>query len=296
MACFSPLSAWQLTNGSIVFAERGDISRRLELPCGQCVGCRLERSRQWAIRVMHEASQHEHNCFITLTYNDDNLPANGSLNYRHFQNFMKRLRKYYVEFTVRFYMCGEYGENFARPHYHACIFGIMFDDLEQIGTSPAGSPIYRSAILEKLWPFGYSSVGEVTFESAAYVARYVMKKQTGQAAKAHYRDVDLSTGEIIDKVPEFNRMSLKPGIGAKWYEKFKGDVFPHDRVVINGVECKPPKYYDRLLKKDSPLEFERIQFERELDARSRSADNTVERLTVKAEVVAARLSRLKRHI
>ncbi|MEO5355656.1 MAG: hypothetical protein H7835_21005, partial [Magnetococcus sp. XQGC-1] len=93
---------------------------------GQCVGCRLERSRQWAIRVMHEASQHEHNCFITLTYNDDNLPANGSLNYRHFQNFMKRLRKYYVEFTVRFYMCGEYGENFARPHYHACIFAIMF--------------------------------------------------------------------------------------------------------------------------------------------------------------------------
>lgn len=245
---------------------------------------------------MHESSLHEHNCFITLTYNDEHLPSNGSLNYRHFQNFMKRMRKYYCEFIVRFYMCGEYGENFSRPHYHACIFGIMFDDLEQIGTSPAGSPIYRSRILEKLWPFGYSSVGEVTFESAAYVARYVMKKQTGQAAKAHYRDVDLSTGEVIDKTPEFNRMSLKPGIGAGWYSKFKSDVFPHDRVVINGVECQPPKFYDRLLKRDSPLEFEAIQFERELDARLRSKDNTAERLAVKAEVVAARLSRLKRVI
>nr|WAE43412.1 MAG: replication initiator protein [Microviridae sp.] len=296
MACFSPLSAWQLSNGSVVFAERGDIVRSLTLPCGQCIGCRLERSRQWAVRCLHESSLHDNNCFITLTYNDDCCPLDYSLNYRDFQLFMKRLRKAYTGIPIRFYMCGEYGENFGRPHFHAVIFGISFTDLDLVGKSPAGSSIYRSALLESLWTKGFSSVGAVTFESCAYVARYIMKKVTGVNADNHYEHVDTSTGEVIWRVPEFTRMSLKPGIGAQWFEKFVGDVFPHDRVVVNGKACKPPKYYDRLYSKYFPIDFENIQYEREIKAKLFLADTTPERLKVRAQVTEARLARFSRTI
>jgi len=295
MACYSPLSAYRLANGSVVFAERGDVISSLTLPCGQCIGCRLERSRQWAVRCMHESSLHDQNCFITLTYSTDHLPSDNSLNYRHFQLFMKRLRKY-AKVPVRFYMCGEYGEMGDRPHYHACLFGYAFSDLQLVNVSPAGSPIYRSSALESLWTFGFSSIGEVTFESAAYVARYIMKKITGHNSSAHYRDVDLSTGEIINRMPEFNRMSLKPGIGALWFDKFTSDVFPHDRVIINGVKSKPPRYYDKLYSKLDPIGFESIQYERELASIPLKADNTPDRLRVKSIVAEARLSQLKRSI
>ena len=295
MACFSPLSAYRLANGEVVFVERGDVVSSLTLPCGQCIGCRLERSRQWAVRCMHEASLHDNNCFITLTYSSEHLPSDNSLHYRHFQLFMKRLRKY-AKTPVRFYMCGEYGDMGGRPHYHACLFGYSFADLQLVNHSPAGSPIYRSAVLESLWTSGFSSVGEVTFESAAYVARYIMKKITGSQSDAHYRDVDLSSGEIITRCKEFNRMSLKPGIGAKWFEKFNTDVFPHDRVIINGSKSKPPRYYDKLYSRMNPIGFEDIQYFRELAAIPHSADNTPERLRVKSVVAQARLAQLKRSL
>ena len=208
---------------------------------------------------------------------------------------MKRLRKY-AKTPVRFYMCGEYGDMGGRPHYHACLFGYSFADLQLVNHSPAGSPIYRSAVLESLWTFGFSSVGEVTFESAAYVARYIMKKITGSQSDAHYRDVDLSSGEIITRCKEFNRMSLKPGIGAKWFEKFNTDVFPHDRVIINGSKSKPPRYYDKLYSRMNPIGFEDIQYFRELAAIPHSADNTPERLRVKSVVAQARLAQLKRSL
>ena len=134
MACYKPLRAWQCANGDVVFAELGrfDITRQLDLPCGQCVGCRLERSRQWAMRCLHEAKMHDRNCFVTLTYNNDNVPADRSLNYRDFQLFMKRLRFHFRGVPIRFYMCGEYGEDFGRPHFHACLFGLDFPDKTRI--------------------------------------------------------------------------------------------------------------------------------------------------------------------
>ena len=145
------------------------------LPCGQCIGCRLQRSREWAARCVFEASRHEHNSFITLTYAPECLPEDGSLHYEHFQKFIKRLRKrlwrYEDDLKVRFFMCGEYGEQFSRPHYHAIIFGYDFPD-KVFWSRNNGYPLYRSRMLEELWPFGYCTVGDVTFESAAYVARY----------------------------------------------------------------------------------------------------------------------------
>lgn len=310
MPCYKPLKAFQCADRSIVFTElaRYDVVRSLELPCGQCVGCRLERSRQWAIRCMHEASLYKNNCFITLTYNDEHLPDDYSLHYEDFQKFMKRLRKRFKgiqssaspasgdKFPIRFYMAGEYGENFGRPHFHACIFNFDFSDKVLWQKTESGSKIYRSKELEELWPFGYSSIGDVNFQSAAYVARYIMKKVTGDMADQHYEEVNFSTGEIIKRRPEFNKMSLKPGIGADWYEKFKDDVYPHDYVVVNGKKCRPPKFYDRKFADDFPYEFDQLVWQREREAKALLSDNTDERLAVKEKVVVAKLSRLKRKL
>lgn len=298
MPCYHPLSAFQCADGSIVFYEskRHDTVKSLSLPCGQCVGCRLERSRQWAIRCMHEAQMHTQNCFITLTYDDAHLPSDRSLHYRDFQLFIKRLRKRYPGRRIRYYMAGEYGENFGRPHWHACIFGLDFDDKKLWKRTSANSLLYRSADLELLWPFGYSSIGDVTFESAAYVARYIMKKVTGKNAAEHYQEIDPDTGEITNRTPEFTKMSLKPGIGYEWYKQYTSDVYPHDYVVVRGKKVKPPKYYDKKYKIDNPYEFDELLYIREKSAKLNHADNTLERLAVKEQVAKAKLQKLKRNL
>jgi len=292
VACFKPLTAWQLDDGSVVFVERGAVKRQLELPCGQCIGCRLERSRQWAVRCLHESQLHEHSCFVTLTYSDEHLRP--SLHYPDFQKFMKRLRKKFGK--VRFYMCGEYGEQFSRPHFHACLFGVYFDDRVVWKRLESGSILYRSAALEALWPFGFSSVGDVTFESAAYVARYVMKKVTGDRADVHYNRVDVVTGEEVQLVPEFNRMSLKPGIGADWFRKFSPEVLVRDGVVVNGRVSKVPRYYDNMLQSMDGFRFDEVKFERFKKALTVLEDTTPERLADRELVTKARLSFKKRKL
>ena len=295
MPCYSPLKA-QRDSAGVTILPASAVLFNLRVPCGQCVGCRLERSRQWATRIMHEASLHRSNVFVTLTYSNEHVPEDGSLHYDHFQRFMKRLRKRFAPSTVRFYMCGEYGENYSRPHFHACLFNCDFDDKVIWKLSSSGFHIYRSAVLESLWPYGYSSIGDVTFESAAYVARYVMKKITGQAAERHYEVVSRETGEIFSRTPEFNRMSLKPGIGGGWFDKYTSDVFPRDYVVVNKHECRVPRYYDRLFKRKSPEVFSAIKEKRLLDIGDYKDDNTFTRLKVKREVAEAKLSYLKRNL
>ena len=298
MPCYHPIAAYQTVDGQVVFSERRyfDISRTLSLPCGQCVGCRLERSRQWAMRCLHEAKLHENNCFITLTYNDEHLPNDRSLHYRDFQLFMKKLRKKFGS-KIRFYMCGEYGEKFDRPHFHACIFGFDFPDRKYWKQTGSGSKLYRSEELEKLWKYGFSSIGDVNFESAAYVARYIMKKVTGQGKHdQHYKFTDLSTGEVLEKKPEFNKMSLKPGIGYEWFKKYKSDVYPHDYVIINGRKVRPPKYYDLKYSKESPYEWEEVQQKRIDVGKANFEDNTDARLLVKETITKARVKMLKREL
>jgi hypothetical protein len=279
MACFKPLLAWQLDSGEVVFSERGSVRRSLVLPCGQCIGCRLERSRQWAVRCMHESQMHDFSSFVTLTYEGEDIAA--SLNYRDFQLFAKRLRRKMGPF--RFYMCGEYGERFRRPHFHALLFGMFFDDRQFHSTVGSGFKIYRSGLLESLWPHGFSSIGDVTFESAAYVARYVCKKVTGPLADAHYLT---NEGECL--TPEFTRMSLKPGIGATWLDKYCSDVFPRDYVTVRGVKSKPPRYYDTLYRLANPLSMEELDFARIERADRVLADCTPERLAVREAVAIAR--------
>ena len=193
-------------------------------------------------------------------------------------------------------MAGEYGENFGRPHFHACIFGYDFHDKKFWKRTPSGSKLYRSDNLEVLWPFGYSSIGDVNFESAAYVARYIMKKVTGKKSSEHYEEINDETGEIVKRVPEFNKMSLKPGIGAEWYKKFKSDVFPHDYVVVRGKKMKPPKAYDKMYKKSNPYEYDELLYKRENNAKLNPDNHDPKRLDAKRQILESRLSLLKRNL
>lgn len=251
---------------------------------------------------MHEASLYEDNCFITLTFNDEHLPADLSLDVKHFQDFMKRLkssirRKDGKEAAkrIRFYHCGEYGSLHQRPHYHACLFNFDFAD-KKIWKDENGIKLYRSNSLELLWPFGYSSVGDLTFESAAYVARYITKKVTGDDAGNHYERVHPISGEIYNVRPEYTTMSLKPGIGYGWFEKYSSDVYPSDFVVVRGKKMLPPKFYDKKYEISNPDEFNAIKRKRLLNSKDHADNNTTDRLKVRETVQYARFQRLRRKL
>lgn len=300
MACYHPLygykSATKNANGkrSIVFNRNaGFVDLPVTLPCGQCIGCRLERSRQWAIRCVHEAQLHTDNCFLTLTYNDGSLPSGNTLVKKHFQDFMKRLRFKYKSNNIRYFHCGEYGETYKRPHYHAIIFGLDFQDKE-IFSQQNGVNLYTSPSLQKLWPFGFSTIGNVTFESAAYVARYVMKKINGDLAAKHYESIIPETGEIIDRLPEYITMSLKPAVGKGWFEKFHSDVFPSDEIILRGKKLKPPKYYDKLYDIVQPQNMIKIKGNRIKEGKKHKDDQTPERLAVKKICKQAQINSLIR--
>lgn len=301
MPCYHPMRGYRSKTvnasgkRSITFdRNQGFVDMPQEIPCGQCIGCRLERSRQWAVRCMHEAKMHEKNCFITLTYNDQNLPPDKSIHVEHFQNFMKRLRKKYAHKKIRFFHCGEYGEKFARPHYHACIFGLDFSDKKHWRTINENK-LYTSQTLEELWPFGFSTIGEVTFESAAYVARYVTKKITGKNAIHHYNTINYETGEILsERRPEYVTMSRRPGIGKPWLEKYLSDVFPDDFVLMRGKKLKPPKFYNAQYERAYPSDYEKLKIARKRAAEKHAANNTRDRLDAREYIHHQKISKLKR--
>ncbi len=285
MPCFHPLEGFRDPSGGLVFARHKSIGLAMKVPCGRCIGCRLERSRQWAVRCMHEASLHDDTCFITLTYRDEHVPRFGSLLMDDWQKFFKRLRRRVGK--VRFFGCGEYGDASGRPHYHACLFGVDFPDKLK-WTTRGGHVVYRSPLLESVWTYGQSEIGSLTLDSAAYVARYCLKKITGKEAEAHYQCVDPETGEMGSRLPEFATMSRRPGIGHDWFLRYSADVFPSDEVIFRGVAGKPPRFYDKLLEVSSPEMAIEVSKERH---RSRSReDETVARLRVREVCARARLS------
>ncbi len=300
MPCYHPLEGYRsrFRNPSgkrgIVFNRRdAHVDQPVTVPCGQCIGCRLERSRQWAIRCVHESSLHDDNCFLTLTYDDDHLPATGTLVKKHFQDFMKRLRKRFSHKKIMYFHCGEYGETTARPHYHAILFGHDFSDKELI-KEKNDNKIYFSETLQSLWGHGLCSIGAVTFESAAYVARYVMKKVTGEAAQSHYERIVPETGEIVNLLPEYITMSLKPAIGKNWYLKFNDDVWPDDFVVMRGKKMKPPKYYQGLYELEEPDSVVQLKLDRIKAASLNKAESTPERLAIREHVKKSQIKQLSR--
>lgn len=305
MPCFKPLQGWKARivgkNGKrgVVFNPgAGFIDLPVSVPCGGCIGCRIDRSQMWATRVSHEAQLHEENCFITLTYRDRDLPRGGTLVKRHFQDFMRRLRRHFRGRKIGFFHCGEYGEQLGRPHYHAILFNVDFPDKTPWKTSPDGSQLWTSPTLERLWGFGFTSLGACTFQSAAYCARYVLKKITGDAARRHYERVDPHTGEVHSLQPEYMTCSLKPAIGKGWIEAYKPDVYPDDFVVVDGVRRRVPRYYDKQLEVSAPGQLQDIKTKRIARASKRVVreNSTPDRLRVREEVTTARTQLLKRDI
>lgn len=193
-------------------------------------------------------------------------------------------------------MAGEYGEQNQRPHFHACLFGHDFTDKKYFTTTPSKAKLYTSETLNKLWTKGHTTVGALTFESAAYTARYIMKKVTGQQAFASYEKIDPDTGEIINRTPEFNNMSRKPGIGKHWIDKYTTDVYPEGMTIINGHKTRPPRYYDQQYKKLDLDRYEDMCYRRHTEARQQAQHNTDERLNVREQVAKAKIKLLKRTI
>jgi len=244
---------------------------------------------------MHEASLHEPstNHFLTLTYNDANLPANGSIDVRTTQLFMKKLRKHYGS-GIRYFLCGEYGDQTNRPHYHALIFGLTITD-KVPHKKQRDHVLWISQTLDTIWGLGHVYIGSVTFESAAYVARYITKKQTGPAAVIYEGHLDHETGEVFeDRQPPFVTMSRRPGIAHNWVRKFPGDVFPSDHIVdIEGGKHPVPRYYENIL---SERALARLKGQRAIKAREHADNNTPERLKVREQIQLAKFSKLERNL
>lgn len=310
MPCAAPLKGWIArepgTSGKyqVVFnKDNAQLDRPAEVPCGQCIQCRLERVRQWAIRCMHEASMHEHNCFVTLTYDEDNLPENYGLTKGQkgdFTKFMKRLRQRAARHplpgtenggTIRYFQCGEYGEKKGRPHHHAILFGVNFPDLAPTDEKKDYT-LYSSEILQGLWRNGIATVGEVTFDSAAYVAGYALKKIKTANEKETYKSFNPDTGLVETINAPYSTMSLKPAIGKDWYNKYKSDCFPSDSIVIRGIEMQPPNYYMKLLEEEDITTYNEIKTNRTREAKN-NKDNNSRRRIAKEQITKAKLQ-LKR--
>lgn len=231
--------------------------RPIEIPCGKCIGCRLEYSRQWANRCMLELESHESSYFVTLTYDDKNLPENRSVSKREMQLFMKRLRFQFKDQKIRFYGCGEYGDKTMRPHYHIILFGLKLDDLVLYKKSGLGYNYYNSPSLDAVWQKGYCVVADVSWDTCAYTARYVLKKLNGDMAKV-YSELNIE--------PEFVLMSRRPGIGREYYDKNKGELYNYDYINVKtdkgGKKFKPPRYYDTLYEIENPEKMQEIKEKR----------------------------------
>lgn len=271
MPCYEPLRAGLVETPKgkrVIFSEKEFIKypkrKALSLACGRCIGCRIERARQWAVRLSHENALHEESCFLTLTYNDENLPSSGSIDVPTCQKFLKRLRAKLYPKKIRHFLVGEYGEKMERPHYHAIIFGHSFPDKVLVKESHSKHGrvynVYRSDLLDEVWKHGYCWIGSVTFDSASYVAKYCTKKITGKKAKLHYKG----------REPEFCIMSRggrkAGGIGHGWIKEFSSDVYPWDEIIANGRPARPPRYYDRVVEASDPEVIKELKEKREAKA------------------------------
>lgn len=287
MACLKPVVGFYASQvnptgkRSLVYNHKAAFSGvPIRRPCGQCIECRLDYARQKAVRAEHEwrlwSATHD-SSFLSLTYSDSNLPAGNTLVKRDLQLFMKRLRKERGD-GIRFIACGEYGDTTLRPHYHVILFNVGFSDKRRCGSGKAGDPIFNSESLDKIWALGHAVIGSVSFDSIAYVAKYVNKKVTGDAAKDHYGD----------RVPEFGTCSRRPGIGSAWFLKYHEEMYNSDSCVVKGKEVKVPRYYDEKLAKLDPVRLDNLKKKRRARARLIDpSDNTSRRKRVKEIVTFA---------
>lgn len=288
MACFRPLYGWQTEPGApLSFGAEPPNTRKVDIPCGYCLGCRLAKSKAWAVRCMHEAQTHRDNCFITLTYSQDNYRP--GLNHADFRRFIRRVVA--AKGKTRYFMCGEYGDKFQRPHYHAILFGQRFPDTKH--TKAGGSEE-----LERLWGMGFTSVDEANMETAAYIARYQVKKVYGLRASAYYTRVDMRTGEYVRVRPEYCAMSKGPAIGHEFLTRYWPEIYAaRDGVVTKGgATLKAPRYYDEWLERNHGKLREEKNIERTEKLRLYEKDNTDERLQTRELIAYENIKRKTRQL
>lgn len=253
--------------------------RSIAIPCGKCIGCRLDYSRSWADRMMLELQHTGKAVFVTLTYDNDHVPIHEdeetgefgcfSLDKRDLQLFFKRLRKKYSEKEIRYYAAGEYGSNTLRPHYHAIIFGLCLEDFPDRllrGRNELGQCHYQSDSLQRVWSNGFVLLADVSWKTCAYVARYVQKK-----VFQGLQFTDLLPGSPI---PEFSLVSRRPGLGRYFLDDHP-DLFDYSKIFVNGVKdgMQIPKYFLKLLKdKNNPL-HDRVKYDSIIQERKKFADD-----------------------
>lgn len=285
----------------------------LPIPCGKCMYCRIKKSREWAARAYHENqlyinpdTQESESCFLTFTYDDESLHklcelheddegnSSYSLDSKYFSKFIKNFRRqldyHYDKKKIRYLYCGEYGPGTLRPHYHMLCFGFNPPDKVHYKTVTRGTKKYRyynSEFINRIWGNGYVVVGEVTYESAAYCARYVTKKYCNDKNHTYY----------YGREPEFARMSNKPGLGSDWFDKYNSDIYTQDIVVLpNGGKLKPPRYYDTKLKNLDPSRFEQIKNDRQVGIEKYKHETTWKRLKTKEKCYQRKYDKLIRNI
>lgn len=282
MPCYRPVTAFKPPDGgALSFVEKKD-HRELEIPCGQCIGCRVIRQESWAFRCLAEASLHRQNWFVTLTYAPEHLPEHGSLCHKHWQLFAKRVRKSVGPF--RYLMCGEYGEQTLRPHYHALLFGLDIPDVVRVGVRRS-YPIFRSEKLTRLWRKGHVEIGSVTAASARYCAGYVLKNSAMPAP------LDPNTGELMPIAKPYGRMSLRPGLGDGWVRRYYPEIFAHGACYSQDKAFRIPARFSDILSSIDPVAFESLQATA-IEKAQNSPHNTSARLQVRERVQLEKLSKL----
>jgi hypothetical protein len=287
MPCTEPLSCWvhgTTENGKdkYVFRNPGTGAEEQKVPCGKCLSCLIDKSKEWATRGFHESQCHLENCFITLTYNDQHLPEHSTLVKEHLTRFIKRLRERIKPIQIKFLAAGEYGsaENTHRPHYHLCIFGFAPMDKKYLFTNKHGDPVFTSDFIEQCWkdkddtePKGYITVSELNYRTVAYVARYTVKKIVPRGKRKQEKFwIDTETGEtnydpeayrynllMQNKIPEYITMSN--GIGKEWHKRHITDTHK-DYITVNYMKAKIPRYYDKLMEEKDPERLEAIKEKR----------------------------------
>lgn len=293
MACHYPIPAYLSRDGKVTF-ERKDkaFGKRglMHIPCGMCRGCKADHARDWAIRCYHESQLHTDAAFINPTYAPAHLPPGGTLVPDHLRLFFMRLRKDGHKF--RYFACGEYGEKRGRPHYHICMFGWSPPRDRIINKSATGGILYESDYLNRKWKYGSILFSDFTPATARYTAHYTADKLKKYSLDELDPDTGLrpyekmtDDGEVVDLVPEFQRQSLKPGIGIPWLEKNWREVFPADSVVMDGREYPPPKAYWKWLKENQPETARKVLNKRIADIEGRPyVTGLQQHLTARAKI------------
>lgn len=314
MPCFKPVTMWTCGTHHVSkkrllrpYPPKSDSPyadfQPVVVNCNVCEGCLERRKSGFATRSLLESTLHQHNCVLTLTYDEAHLPMAGNgpfstLRPDHLKAFMKRLRREFPNIPILQMACGEYGGLNQRAHYHVILNGIDFKDKQFYKTSRRGSPQYISETLSRLWPFGLATVGIFSFEAARYTAGYILKKPrigarkgTDEYAKRvrhHYGVPEFGTGELIVRHPEFASYSTRPAIALNWIKRFVNDVYPKDSLHVDGRQYPVPEYFDSYLDRTDPEMLKAVK-ERRAQLAKNDPDRTPERLAVRHEIFKKKL-------